>query len=800
MRNPLRPPLGILIAMLLAAGTGAYAQSGGTSFDLTVASIMRGPELVGEGPSFVRWSADGRWLLFRWKPGGRPWQEDPATYRVLAAGGEPEKLTDAQADSLTVYTASGPLSPDRRWRAVSSGGDLFLLDTRGGPYRRLTATRAAETLPVWGRDSKRLYYIEDNNIYARDLSSGDVRQLTDVRTGPAPSEPAAAKGQRKFLEDQQRELFEHIRIEQAQEEERTAARKAREAREEVHPLYLEREERVGGLAIDPDGRYAVISTSRGGGGGGGGNAGQRVPIPYWVTESGYTETRDSRSKVGDAQSAAGRMGIVSLQTGEVRWLDVGEAVADSSKELASTRFAGWNDAGTRGLVTASSADFKDAWLWSLDAKTGALTPLAHDHDDAWVAGPCAFWRRCSGWLPDGEHAYYVSERTGFAHLYVVAASGGTPRALTSGEWEVQDVDVAPGKDRFYLTTNEGNPFEVHFYTMRLDGSGRVRVTAAAGRQDVTPSPDGKRLAIVHSYANVPPELYLADNRPDATMRRITTTPTAEWRAGPWIRPEIVRIEARDGVPVPARIYRPADLGARPNDAAVIFVHGAGYLQNVHNWWSDYYREYMFNHLLASRGYVVLDIDYRGSAGYGSDWRTAIYRHMGGKDLDDQVDGVRYLQREFGIDPEHVGIYGGSYGGFITLMALFTQPGSFGAGAALRSVTDWAHYNHGYTGPILNLPQSDSVAYRQSSPIYFAEGLEDPLLIAHGMVDTNVHFSDVVRLAQRLIELGKQNWTLAVYPVENHSFVEPASWTDEYRRILHLFETTINPGGRPEPVN
>jgi dipeptidyl aminopeptidase/acylaminoacyl peptidase len=276
-------------------------------------------------------------------------------------------------------------------------------------------------------------------------------------------------------------------------------------------------------------------------------------------------------------------------------------------------------------------------------------------------------------------------------------------------------------------------------------------------------------------------------RAGAELVQLTTSPTREWLGFGWVKPEIVRIPASDGAQVPARIYRPADLKARPNGAAVIFVHGAGYLHNVHDYWSSYYREYMFHHLLASRGYVVLDIDYRGSAGYGRDWRTAVYRHMGGRDLQDHVDGVKYLQKQFGIDPERVGIYGGSYGGFITLMALFTEPKWFGAGAALRSVTDWAHYNHWYTARILNLPAADTLAYRRSSPIFFAEGLEDPLLIAHGMVDVNVHFQDVVRLSQRLIELGKSDWELAVYPVEDHGFVRPSSWADEYRRILELFE-------------
>jgi dipeptidyl aminopeptidase/acylaminoacyl peptidase len=229
---------------------------------------------------------------------------------------------------------------------------------------------------------------------------------------------------------------------------------------------------------------------------------------------------------------------------------------------------------------------------------------------------------------------------------------------------------------------------------------------------------------------------------------------------------------------------------------VIFVHGAGYLHNVHNFWSRYFREYMFNQYLASKGYVVLDIDYRGSAGYGRDWRTAIYRHMGGRDLQDHVDASRYLEKEFGIPPKRVGIYGGSYGGFITLMALFTEPKHFGAGAALRSVTDWAHYNHWYTSRILNQPQNDTLAYRRSSPIYFAQGLEAPLLMAHGMVDVNVQFQDIVRLSQRLIELGKTDWELAAYPVEDHGFVRPSSWTDEYRRIFQLFERSI---GRPAPT-
>jgi dipeptidyl aminopeptidase/acylaminoacyl peptidase len=228
----------------------------------------------------------------------------------------------------------------------------------------------------------------------------------------------------------------------------------------------------------------------------------------------------------------------------------------------------------------------------------------------------------------------------------------------------------------------------------------------------------------------PFDIRLPTNRGNCTSRKtnrrrsysITHSTTKEFKHYEWRVPEFITFEAEDGAEVHARLYRPEN--PQPNGPAVVFVHGAGYLQNAHKWWSQYFREYQFHNFLVDNGYTVLDIDYRGSAGYGRDWRTGIYRHMGGKDLSDHVDGAKMLVEKYNVSPARIGIYGGSYGGFITLMALFTEPGVFAAGAALRSVTDWAHYNHGYTSNILNTPVEDSLAFVRSSPIYFAEGLQD----------------------------------------------------------------------------
>ncbi|WP_420447083.1 prolyl oligopeptidase family serine peptidase [Candidatus Palauibacter sp.] len=787
------------------------------AFALTLESIMRGSEHVGQAPVGVSWSDDGEWIYFRWLPGGEAWHEQRALYRVRSTGGTPERIDDEEELRLGPILASGDVSPDGRWRVTSSDGDLYLIDRAAASTRRLTHTEDFEAGPVFSGDGASIFFRRDNNLFAFDIDDGEIRQLTAVG-GPEEPEDPEAEGHRAFLEEQQRELFEHIRVQGIREERAEERRELREAGQR-ETLHLAQGERAQSFVADPTGTWIAVTATRGSFNDGG----RRTDIPLWVTESGYTENTEMRPKVGDQQGES-RLAVVHAETGEATWLDLtgdgsdpdsdeappvgddgteGDAESgedESDDRLAVASFAGWNDAGSHGLVFAVDYDYKTWRLYAYEAASGELTLLDTHWDEAWVGGPCFGFQGagCIGWLPaeasgSTPRAWYVSEETGYSHLYAVDADGGNKQALTAGDWEVLGATIPNGWDAFLLQTSELTPFDQHPWRMNFDGSNRVQLLEGEGSFTVTPSPDGGRFAVLHSGSNRPAELYLADVEPGAGMTQVTTSPTETWLAFPWLQPEIIHFEARDGTPVPARIYRPSDFGVEPNGAGVIFVHGAGYLHNVHNWWSNYYREYMFHHFLAAQGYTVLDIDYRGSAGYGRDWRTAIYRHMGGWDLSDQVDGAAYLVAEEGVDPDRMGIYGGSYGGFITLMALFTAPESFQAGGALRSVTDWAHYNHWYTSRILNLPHEDEEAYRQSSPIYFAEGLEGHLLIAHGMYDTNVHFSDVVRLAQRLIELGKENWEMAVYPVENHGFVEPSSWTDEYRRIYELFERVIGGG-------
>ncbi|MGE0441610.1 MAG: prolyl oligopeptidase family serine peptidase [Gemmatimonadales bacterium] len=763
-------------SLAVLAAVPARAQT--AARELTVPWIMRGPETVGREPANVRWSPDGRWLYFDWLEPGASWREPLRPFRVAArAGARPEALSLAAADSAGPATAPGVLSPDRRSKAVTYRGDLFLVSLPSGAVRRLTETAAIESDPAFDRGGTTLFYSRDQNLYSLTIADGGVRQLTDIRPGPAP-DTAPPRGQRGFVAGEEKRLLAAIRDGAWQDS------VARARREELRgpigaPVYLGRGERVTDLVPSPSGTHVLVITANQ-------TDTRRAQVPNYVTSSGYTEDIDTRIKVGDAQ-ARRRVGLLRLG-GTVRWIR--PIPGDSSGSYAGLGSLGWNDSGDAVLLRAVTADYTTRHLVSVLADSLAtVRSLDVLRDTAWVGGPCG---GCGGWLPGSAGLWFVSEADGYAHLYTMGPDGSGRTQRTRGKWEVLDADLTPDRSRWALHTSEPSPFERQFYLLPVAGGAAERVTQAVGGHTVRLAPDGTRFADVFSTGNRPPELFLGERGKPGSLAALTTSPTAEWLAFPWLAPDIVMVPASDGVEVPARIYRPEQLGARPNGAAVIFVHGAGYLHNVHNYWSSYFREYQFNHLLAQKGFVVLDLDYRASAGYGRDWRTAIYRHMGGRDLQDQVDGARYLNREFGVSFDRIGMYGGSYGGFITLMALFTEGRYFGAGAALRSVTDWAHYNHPYTAAILNEPQDDSTAFRRSSPIYFAEGLNDPLLMAHGMVDTNVHFQDIVRLTQRLIEVGKNDWELAVYPVENHGFERPDSWTDEYSRILNLFERRLVP--------
>src|SRR5271165_1009553 len=736
------------IVILLVVGTARPAGK----FELTIDNIMRGPELVGYEPGEVRWSGDGQHIYFRWKQASDPLLHDPDTYVVGRDGSGLRKLSIEEAHNAA--PASGDLSKDCTRIVYAREGDVYVYDRSTGQTRRLTHTTDIESSPHWLRDGKRVAFTRANNLYVLSLVDASIDQLTDIRmpgvaapaaAGPGRRGPAAVaetteeqKGtdSQEFLKKEEKDLLLVVRERAAKREEE---KKERERENPRKSFTLGARQSVGSLQLSPDETLVVASIVERE------EKTKNAIVPNFVTESAYTEDISSRNKVGDVENKT-KLAILSARTGEVKWVDHGQK---GDVQLSQPV---WSEDGTRAVLVARAADNKDRWLMALDPATAKTRVLVDEHDNAWVDGPGAF---TLGWLKSDRDVYFQSERSGYSQLYTVGFDGGEPKALTSGNFEVVNTVLSKDKSKFFLTTSEADPGEHQIYEMPAEGGERTRLTTMPGGHSAVLSPDERWMADVYSYTNKPPELYSGEVKAASEETKLTSSPAPEFWQYPWLDVPSATFTARDGVKVRAYIYKPANF--KKGGPAVIFVHGAGYLQNVHRHWSNYYHEYMFHHVLMERGYLVLDIDYRGSAGYGRDWRTAIYEHMGGKDLEDNVDAAKWLVAQHGVDAKRIGIYGGSYGGFITLMAMFTTPDVFAAGAALRPVTDWAHYNHPYTSNILNNPQSDADAYRRSSPIYFAQNLKGALLICHGMVDTNVHFQDTVRLVQRLIELRKENW-------------------------------------------
>ncbi|WP_034645892.1 S9 family peptidase [Cellulophaga geojensis] len=773
---------------ILLCSLSIYAQENNKSV-LSIKQIMQGSDFIGHLPSSAKWSQDSKSIYFNWNTENA---YSDSLYVYNSTNGNISKV-----DFETEYNLpSTPTFNSKRTKNVYiKRGDIFYTDITTNKTIQVTQTTDRERNAKFIENGSKIAYQKGQNIYTWNIKTGATAQITNFTDKKDKEKHLSDKDE--WLRNDQLALFDVLRERKAKEDARKKAME-RYKEKELFSIYTEGKS-ISSQSISTDGSYVTYIAATYA-------SNKRTTMPHFVTESGYVENENTRSKVGDKPSSY-ELHIYDIKNKKTYPVSLDnleglDYVPEYTKDYPNKTYKNdnrigyivgpiWSADGKKAVLDISSNDYKDRWIVLLNLADGTVTNLDHQHDKAWIAGPGIGWGNL-GWLPDDNSIWYQSEKTGYSHLYTTNVLTKKTKALTSGNFEIYEPTISTDKKRWYFTANKNHPGDRQFYTMPLKGGKLTQLTTMVGNNEVTLSPDERQMAILHSYSNKPTELYIQPNpiknRSKTAPKQITNSLTDSFKKYTWKDPEVITFKAEDGAEVYARLYQPKT--ATKNKAAVIFVHGAGYLQNAHKWWSSYYREYMFHNILVDNGYTVLDIDYRGSAGYGSKWRTGIYRHMGGKDLSDQVDGAKLLVDKYGIDKDKVGIYGGSYGGFITLMGMFNAPDTFKAGAAIRSVGDWAAYNHGYTARILNTPVTDSIAYRKSSPIYYADGLKGDLLILHGMVDDNVHFQDMVRLSQRLIELEKKNWEMAVYPVERHGFVEPSSWTDEYTRIFNLFNESL----------
>ena len=813
--------LSLLTASLVFVSAATQADTASTaSAALTLETIMADPAWIGAAPQQPYWSADGKAVYYSVRRGTTAIVD---LHRIDLAAGK-DQVVDGAAmatsdGSDAVYDLAGTRA------AFARNGDIFVRDLRNGALSQVSRTPERESAPQFSADGRMLSFRSGNDWFVHDLASHVTAPAAVLKAEKDPEAKPADDDLRDFQLRTFSTLSKLKADKDARREHAEEMRRADSTRASA-PFFLGDEVKLLDTELSPDGRWLLVVTMAKKH-----DEGRRGELTRYVTESGYEEPEKERIRVGRNAPAAQSLQLLDLvahkayplaldelpgvhddplkgvreentkaagKAGAAEKTDAQkkEKAADKPKQRGVRIVSNADDGGGGGIVWSRDGqalaiqlraiDNKDRWIATVDLAAHKLVPQHRLTDPAWIN-----WNFNEfGFLRDERTLWYESEEAGYAHLYTKAA-GAKAAALTSGKFEVSHPQLSTDGKWFYLRANAEAPYAYDVYRVPTTGGKLERVTQYKGMQDFALSHDDKQLLVTHSSSYVPAQLAIANADGAGTPRELGDTRSAAFAGMTWLAPEIVEVPSTHfkGA-IHAKLYKPANADKSAKRPAVVFVHGAGYLQNVHLQYPAYFREQMFHNLLVQKGYVVIDMDYRGSEGYGRDWRTAIYRQMGHPELEDLLDGKKYLVDHANVDPKRVGIYGGSYGGFMTLMALFRAPGEFAAGAALRPVTDWMQYNHEYTSNILNTPQDDPIAYKRSSPIEFADGLRDPLLICHGVIDDNVLFEDSMRLYQRLIELHKDGFTISPYALDRHGFTNADSWLDEYKRIYRLFEQNI----------
>jgi dipeptidyl-peptidase 4 len=468
----------------------------------------------------------------------------------------------------------------------------------------------------------------------------------------------------------------------------------------------------------------------------------------------YPQAGDSNPEV--------RAGVVSIDGGETHWMDLGETRGNLTARVE------WLPNGQALAVERLNRIQNRLDLLFADAATGSAHVVLHEEDPYWVN-----LNDDLRFLKDGKRFLWGSERDGFHHLYLYSLDGKQLRQLTEGEWEVESV-VGVDESAVYFVSTEQSPLERQLYSVRLDGKHRRKITAEEGNHAISMGPTCEYYLDTASNLSSPPRrtIHRNDAAELSVFREADKSQVEEYEILPT---EIHRVKTADGALLYGRLIRPSGFAPGKKYPVIVIVYGGPHAQAVHNAWPGM----GWDQVLAHRGFVVWQLDNRGSSGRGHKWESVIFRNMGAHELEDQKEGVKYLASLGFADTSHMGIHGWSYGGYMTLYALTNAPGLFRAGIAGAPVTHWRNYDSIYTERYMGLPAENSQAYERTSPITKAADLSAKLLLVHNLEDDNVHFQNTLQMMDALERAGRP-FELMLYPEKSHGV------TGSVRK--HLYET------------
>jgi dipeptidyl aminopeptidase/acylaminoacyl peptidase len=536
---------------------------------------------------------------------------------------------------------------------------------------------------------------------------------------------------------------------------------------------------ISGVSWSPDGQTLVFTS------GGGAIRHEQTPqysgskIIYTISENVPGETTAIALAGGRPTPLAAGGGF-----GGRRWLDARHFVVDRTSPDFKRRTSSLVDiAGGEPKVLHEDVEEK-FWSMTGDANGGAQPS------------------------PDGKWIAFLSDRDGWDHLYVMPASGGEAVQITKGKFEAWRPQWSPDSQRIVFDANEPDHYgDRHLYVATIAGNpARAAVTPlTTGRgTDIAPiwSPEGTRLVYQHTDTHNSADLWVLDTKRNAKPVRLSDSMPATMDRSALVEPEVVHYAGPDGQQVPAWLFVPKGLDRSKKHPAIVWIHGDGVNQNYDGWHvqRNYAVYYSFHQYLLQKGYVVIAPDYRGSIGYGRAWREGVYMDVGGKDAKDAWMVTNYLKTLPYVDMDRVGVWGLSYGGFFTLIAVTDQPKLFRAAVDVAGVVDYAMYyedpyHGGWTASRIGTPEQHPEVYANASPLSHVDRLERPLLVLHGTSDVNVPYLHSVRLLDEVMKKGKGDLvSFMTYPGEFHYFTREHVLRDAWHRVEEFFDANLKSTG------
>lgn len=695
---------------------------------LTIAAIFGGEPLEGALPR-VSFLPDGSGLLLVITEG-----EDRVLLRESWEGTRKELLRQSTLavsgeEDTKLPLGSFQVSPDGRALLLSHEGDLFLVSLEHGTARRLTRTPEEEELAQFAPDGRWVSFVRANDLYLFHIETGREHRLT------FDGSETRLNGKLDWVYTE--ELYN---------------------RDSKAYAWSPDSQRILFLAFDLAAvpAYPLVDLSA------------THPKVTWLR---YPKAGDPNAKV--------TVNVVTVPAPQKATLESLKLAFDSPHREYVARF-GWLPQGDGFWLLFLDRSQQHAELVAYTLPLGSGRTLLVEQDDAWINVEDDIL-----WAADGA-LLFGSERSGFRHLYRLDPGSTVPVALTSGDWEVTQVLGLSSDQRYlYFTATEASPLERHLYRVPLAGGPIERLTRERGTHNLRAAAGCSGFLDTFSTASAPPELRLLDSQ-GRLLRRIPYDKPPKLERYQLGRVEFLTLTAGDGTRLYASLLKPAQFDPTKRYPVIVYVYGGPHAQVVRDGWGG--RTQLFHHFLAQEGFLVFSLDNRGSTARGRHFERALLRRLGQVELQDQLVGVRWLSQQRFVDPKRIGIWGWSYGGYMTLYAL-THSDAFRAGAAVAPVTDWRLYDTIYTERYLKLPEDNPQGYRDSSPLYAAHQLQAPLLLAHGTGDDNVHWQNTLNFVQELIKADKP-YHLYLYPNRDHGIPGRSERIHLHTAILQHFRTHL----------